>query len=652
MRERFLALTSLILSLISLATMIYALSYYNPVSSYRVTYDYLLWISTILLLYASYLEIKCYTSKPLVSTAFLVLLGGFEVVLGRLLSLYYNSLSSFGYVGSLVGEYYTIEGFKTSLLVVSGALIIVLGSLTHLIFGRHIVIAESPSLADIHFTTMRIIRSLYRRLDAIFSARLVIVSIIVFVLAFVFRLAPEIYWWPYLIGWDTPEYVAHLMDFKEKLNPFTSYHWMGVERNIPPLLDILLTPFAHVFGSWNVFKVYPSVAFGVMAALSTVATVKIYGQRWFVGFLAGLISTLSILNLRISWDYQRQLLGSLFMLGSLVALEVWSSRITFRRAIVITLLLVAMSLSHEVTGFVAVVLSAALLYRGFRERSSQAMFSGSIGLLSSVVLEIWYWRAPYSYIPQVGYAPPGLAVSGEAYQVVSYLTAGFGLIIFPMLVALARYRRVYVSTALLALLLAGVSPVIASATSVVVWYRFLIGVAPITSTLAAVGVVVAIRDWRYVLAYLLLLSLPGLSFVYAYNWSGMFTRALREFPPTLTPTPAYMDVYDFFKNNSGLRDTIIIAHPEIARYIHLAIRNPENSKLIWINGLTSETLCKIAESTNTTKIIIVARLLGDNAIKNATCVESYEPVNERYSWILFVRVNRHETNTNTTQPES
>ena len=91
-------------------------------------------------------------------------------------------------------------------------------------------------------------------------------------------------------------------------------------------------------------------------------------------------------------------------------------------------------------------------------------------------------------------------------------------------------------------------------------------------------------------------SLPGLAFTYGYNWSFDYTRALREFPSMLTPAPAddkLIETLSFFKNNDFTGKTVIVAHPDYARYVHLAIRNPDPSRLIWAwtSPVTNETIC-------------------------------------------------------------
>jgi hypothetical protein len=309
----------------------------------------------------------------------------------------------------------------------------------------------------------------------------------------------------------------------------------------------------------------------------------------------------------------------------------------------------ACGFSMEVTGLVGFTLSIILLYRGLRNKSVFSSMSGLLGLIVNVLLEIWYWRRPFSFIGAVGVLPLGLVQSFEYSQVVSYLIAGYGVTLPLVLIALTRYKKPYVTSIIVTLLLAGISPLIAPYSSVATWYRFLIGVAPLASTLSIIGLVDSLKNRYVVLLYLIVTSLPGLAFTYGYNWSQDYHRALREFPSTLTPLPVddkLLKTLSFFKEKNIVEDTVIIAHPDYARYVHLAIRNPNPSRLIWVSWATNETICKIAESTGAKEIILVAVKIPDPNITIYKCLSDIKIVNEEHPWIQVARVNKNmEANT-------
>lgn len=620
---------------------LYAYMYYNPLITSNSTYDYFIWFSTLLSLYALYIDVKRYYNKPFLSTMLFELVGGLLIVSGRVLSLCYNSFSYFGYIGALVGELYNYRGFYASLLIMPGSFYVAAASTVNALFNSPVIVLQgSPSIKDVYSAMLSHIGRLSSWLCIHDVKGLTILGCLAFLSAFTFRFLPELYWWPFLIGWDTPEYAAHLADFAEKWNPFTSYYWMGSMRNTPPLLNILLAPFTQLLRPYLVYKYYPSFAYGVLSALASIIVVMVYRKSWGVGLLAGLSTAVFILNLRISWDYQRQLLGSIIMLTAVLYLETRGVIDGWRSASITLLLLILCGLSHEVTGLAGFTLSLALFLQGVKKGNKYAWTPGLIGLITNFSLEAWYWGKPYSYAPSIGYLPIGLTESYDARQVVDYLIAGYGLVLPLMLPVLVKYKRLYLNASVIALLLAGISPLIAPYSSVVTWYRFLIGIAPLASALSVVGLVDVTRDWRIVAAYYVVFSIPGLAFTYGYNLT-MDTRILREFPWRLDPSPAnlkYLDTYEFFENNRHLYDeAVIIAHSDIARYVHLAIRNPEQTKLIWVNTVSNETICRVIKDLGVKKAVIVLPPWSNvTSVEKALCVNSVKTLDDEFPWILLI----------------
>ncbi|MGC8910396.1 MAG: hypothetical protein ACP5O5_07460 [Fervidicoccaceae archaeon] len=134
--------------------------------------------------------------------------------------------------------------------------------------------------------------------------------------------------------------------------------------------------------------------------------------------------------------------------------------------------------------------------------------------VSSFFLEAWYWSGVVSYAPSIGYLPVGIVPSSygiDAPLVLSYLIAGMGIAIPFSLYTMNKHPKLLINVSTIALLLAGISPLLAPSTSVTTWYRFLIGASPLVSTLSAVGAVESLRDWRALIAFFVIFSLPGLS---------------------------------------------------------------------------------------------------------------------------------------------
>jgi len=160
---------------------------------------------------------------------------------------------------------------------------------------------------------------------------------------------------------------------------------------------------------------------------------------------------------------------------------------------------------------------------------------------------------------------------------------------------------------------------------VTTWNKFLIGPAPLASTLSVIGLVESTGDRWAMALYLLLASLPGLVFTYGYNWSADYTRALREFSHALVPADDRLyETLGFFKNKSFTGGTVIIADPHCARYVHLAIRNSDPSRLIWAwtSPVTNGTICAIAESTGAEEVVLAGIRTPGRRITAYNCLSS------------------------------
>ena len=611
---------------------------YNPIAVKNIIYDYFVWASTLLTVIAVYRELKRLQDKlphlPLYSTILLLIIGLVFTVIGRVLSICYNGMFTLGYFRGLIGSYYTVEGYISSLLVLIGTLIVGFTICIHIIVDGIVIIREKPCLNDVYVKLV------------LKASRLkkypVLIVLVVGIFAFTFRFIPELYWWSWPIGWDTPEYIAHLLDFREKLNPLASYYWMGWLRNTPPLLPILLLPFTFIADGVSIFKVYPSVAYSFLAALSALITIVVYRKSWYAGFLSGLFTAMYILNLRISWDYHKQLLGSVIVLTTILVLEKWGEPRGFKQALIATILLIACGLSSEVTGLVGFAVFLVLFYMGLKHRNLSSIIPGLTGLILTIILGLWYLRKAYTIVDFAGILSSILTIApiSEGAEVISYLIAGYGITLPLALITIVKYKKPYITATITILMLAGLSPIITPYTCLMVWYRFLIGVAPLMSTLAVVGLFDILKNKWIILLYILIASLPGLAFTYGYNWSRKYYSALREFPSILIPAPPdnkLLETYYFFKNNSDLvENTIIIADSDYAKYVHMAIRNPDPLRLIWRETITSEEICKLINSTGAEKVILVAV----HFVSGGKCPLVVKPVSDELKWISVVRVEK------------
>ncbi|WP_440060163.1 hypothetical protein ACSU1N_03180 [Thermogladius sp. 4427co] len=136
-----------------------------------------------------------------------------------------------------------------------------------------------------------------RLLASVIGDHPVLVSALI---AFLVRLAPELYFSNYIIGYDTVEYVSHLRDFTAKPSFIGVYYWMGGLRRIPPMLDWMLYPFSLFVDPFYIFKIYPAIAFATIVALTVKYSTKTLRAGSSTALIVGITTSLSIIMLRES----------------------------------------------------------------------------------------------------------------------------------------------------------------------------------------------------------------------------------------------------------------------------------------------------------------------------------------------------------------
>ncbi|MEZ0394621.1 MAG: hypothetical protein ABWK00_06235, partial [Desulfurococcaceae archaeon] len=346
----------------------------------NVLYDYAAWASAALALYAAAADLKLHRRASLLgSTALFDVVGATLVLTGRAASALANVLRLIPYfLPPLLGQPYTPLGLTLSLWLLPGSLLILAATALHALRRAPLELAPGA-------TAEELLAAASRGLERAWSAAASLpwtAPLAAAAFALALRLTPELLWWPWPIGWDTIEYIAHLLDFAQRPNPFEPHYWMGGMRNIPPLLDILLLPAALLGHAWTAFKLYPPIAYAALVAAAVLYAQKALGLGWRGSLLAGLATALYILNLRISWDYQRQLLGSVLMLLSLAHLDSRRHRGAGDAAAAASLLVLT-ALSHEVTALAAIFLAAAYALAAARHRDRAALAAGLAALSAS-----------------------------------------------------------------------------------------------------------------------------------------------------------------------------------------------------------------------------------------------------------------------------
>lgn len=583
--------------------------------------DYLLWLISISASLGVFLDFrKFYRGAAIASTLILDAASLTLIAVGRLGSLAATMIQMRFLVPPVGGGITSATSWGLASLVIPGAFIGFVAVALHSVAGRPLAAAEAPTWAEV-------LDALKRWPPAIAGFLEEHYLLTAFAIGFTLRLIPELLWWPWPIGWDTVEYMAHLEDFLTSLDPFKAYYWMGGMRDIPPLLDLLLALPARAAGVWLTFKFYPPIAFGALVTSSAYLARSALGLSRRYALIAAAASSLYILDLRISWDYQRQLLGSVLMLVAIAYLESRGGK-GLRNAALSSALLVLMAMAHEAVAFVAFVLALVLLAKALSWRAAEEAASYAVALVAVTTLLLWYWRGFYTPNPYVGAAPPGIVAYSNypltAGAVISYLAAGFGLTLPLAYVALAKPGKTYLKAALAALLIAGVSPLIAPYTSVTVWYRFLIGAAPLVMPLAVAGLA-SLGDARFTAAYLLLVAMLGLPYILQPIYLSKYVSSLTEFPPGFEPNPMTINYLQGLYNlTSSIPElspgTPVIAQDYVARWVHLAMRNPEPWTLVWYDAEpTVGDACELMAKLNVSSVYIITTSAANSTSWQNTC---------------------------------
>lgn len=554
-----------------------------------VKMDYLAWAIFAAVTVVSFTELwKFGRSYGIASTLTLDFVALALAVIGRISSIVASMWVS-GLTFALVGGGINGEqGIVCAAWLLPASMVCLWASFVHSVLRRPVSFGRAATYAELF-------ASAQSRLSSAWSFAFRHPVAFSFAIGVAVRAIPELIWWSQLIGWDTVYYVANLDDFLLNPNPFAPQYIYGSYRNTPPMLDMVLSIPAIIMGSWTTYKVFPPVAFGIMAALVALVSSKVLKLEGKWALLSGTLAALFILDLRISWDYQKQMVGTLFLLGFLSISGKANEGGNRRGTALAALLLVLSALSSEVTALASFLASGYLLAKHALSKKRLDSLAFAATLLCSTALLVWYAGGPVYSNAYLGAAPVGLVANfSDAKEVIPYFLAGFGAVLPLAIAGLKKTNWVYRAVTL-GLILAAVSPLVVPYTSVTTWYRFLIQLAPISVPLA-VAAMSKIGSRGAVVAVLFLIAVPGIAYispngiVYTYQ----LTSSIREFPAYMAPSASNFEALleggqaaaGFVKNGS----LPVAAYVEESRFIHLFVRNPDPYKLIHLNSLDGFTM--------------------------------------------------------------
>ena len=577
-----------------------------------VKIDYLAWAAFVAVFSASFADLRKYAgSYGYASTLTLDLLAISMAVIGRAASSAISMWTT-GITAPIIGGGISgLESIGFAALMIPASVICIWATIVHTANRKPISFGRSVSYSELF-------RLFWNR--ALSIGGFVECHPVVFGFAFGFavRLIPELLWWPWLIGWDTPYYVANLEDFLLNPNPFAPQYSYGWYRNTPPMLDLVLSAPAALAGGWITYKIFPPVAYGTLCSLSALVASRALRMEAKHSLLSAVLSALFILNLRISWDYQKQAMGTLFLMGFIALsekLEIAAVGKQKRNLLLAVLLLAGAAFSSEVTAFASFLAGIYLSFASFRTRRAFDTVAYALSTLASAALLIWYAKTPVYSNTYLGAVPVGLVPNfSDAAQVVSYFVAGFGLVLPLAFLGMDKANRVY-QFVVIGLIISGLSPLLAPYTSVQNWYRFLIQVAPLSIPLAVKALS---SHWSRgaVLVFSLMVILPGIYYLSpnGASYTNAMATSLREFPQNMVPAPAGSNAEALMEGGQKAAELVrngsvpLVVTVYDGRFVHLYLRNPNPNDVIYLWSLDGHSLNATMSTLGVDGVFVMSNL--------------------------------------------
>lgn len=607
------------LSIIGFLTILFAPFAYRDINSpyYLVRMDYVVWFATIMVLLCTIMDLRQYCSKKGLSlTLILEILGLLIVVIVRFVSIIHSLIIDPGnlYIGGLIADYVVLK--YTVPIMIFGSFISMGTMILHKVFR------EPKIILNDRLTCLDLLSYFNKLIEKIINHPI----ILAFLIGFFIRFLPEVQWWPYPIGWDTIEYIAHLRDYVLSPGIFRSYFWMGGMRNVPPLLDLVLYPLARIIDPWYVFKFYPPVMYGLLISLIALFSREVLKVDTKLVVLIALAAGYNLLLLRLSWDLHKQFLGTILFFAAIIALEKNNG---FKNHVIAIMLLFLSSLATEIGAGLTIILSLIIVIKNipiFLEKKkwkTLALITSYIILsLISYLLILWYLRWPaIAPSPVTGVAPPVIrSFLKHQPDVFAYIIVSYGTLIPLLLIGLDSYKRKlsYSVYLVIIMLILVITPWLMPYTEATLgqWDRFLM-----TTTVFALPIALSqlriLRRRTLIAIYILVLILPGFYATMStgfYRYNDVLVRSLYRMPGGLSPAPIPTKEFDMLLDvASHVRDLDLSKAPIITyiyygRFVHLEIRDIDQTKLVNIgHEPTLYDVCWIMRRFNKTNAYLLIR---------------------------------------------
>ena len=607
------------LSIIGFLAVLLAPFVYRDINSpyYLVRMDYIVWFTTIIVLLCTIMDLKYYCSKKGLSlTLILEILGLMIVVIIRFVSIIHSLIIDPDnlYIGGLIADYIVLK--YTIPIMILGSFISMSVMIIHRISG------EPKALLSKELSCLDLLSYFNKYFEKILRHPI----ILAFFIGFLIRLLPEIQWWPYPIGWDTIEYIAHLRDYILSPGIFRSYFWMGGMRNIPPLLDLVLYPFARIVDPWYVFKFYPPIMYGLLIALMALFSKEVLKLDNKLVIVIAFVAGYNLLLLRLTWDLHKQFLGTVLFFAAVIVLEKGND---YKNHIIALTLLLLSSLATEIGAGLTIILSLIIVIKNILEFLEKRGWKRLVLIASYIILSLisyllilWYLKRPaIAPSPVTGAAPPVIrSFLKHQPDVFAYIIISYGTLVPLLLIGLDSYRRKlrYSVYLVIIMLILVITPWLMPYTEATLgqWDRFLMTTTVFTLPIALSQLRI-LRRRALIATYILVLILPGFYATMSpgfYRYNDVLVKSLYRMPGGLSPAPVPTKEFDMLLDvASHVRDLDLSKAPIITyiyygRFVHLEVRDIDQTKLVNIgHEPTLYDVCWIMHRFNKTSAYILIR---------------------------------------------
>jgi hypothetical protein len=555
--------------------------------------DFSFWVLSMGSMFAGFVEFLLFWRRcPVLSTLLIDVVGLGIVVFARFSSAIYSLLKTSFCVQVVGGSIVDEASYKLASLAILGSFMILSSTSLSTWFREPVVFAKGLPFYDAFIRLVRILGSVDIRW--VYTA--------CFVVGFLTRFYPELKYLGLPIGWDTLEYIAVARDFASAPRFLTNYLWLGDLRNLPPLITWGSGSLALLgVDPWTFFKVYPSIAVGLISMLSAAIAYKVSGSR-AIAFASAFITIFNPFILGQSQQWQRHVLGLIFLMAYLYLCE-FKARPLYR-----ALALVLGALAYEPIAVLALFLSVTevLMARGGR---GKAVFTAS-----ATIALLWYVGFPQK--PIASLTPSGVYIAGNIeYSPATALsyTITCLLLLSPSIVIAYIWRSIDTRTKIaMALLFTAFIMPILCVVAPVDQHRWFLALLTIVTPYTIAGLAKINRNILALATTLVILlgsaySFTENGFTHFRIWAKTSIAPASGYPWKLEPAIKNLSDVMSIAGVVAMRKEVTLVSLGMYPQLHLFIRNPTNIIPLGTEPALITAIAYIA-TINISKIVVVTSI--------------------------------------------